>query len=146
MKEVTYNGTTYYEANVVPGYEITKFKINNAIEGTLTTTVTTVAAKLHEIAVTVNKPEPIEYNLSDNPNITINDDKEYILTGSGTGVTIKGNATVTLKDVTIKPSSNAAAIHITSDHTATLILEGTNTLTSGSNYSAIFPQQYSDLI
>lgn len=54
MKEATYNGTKCYEANVVPGYEITKFKINDAIEGTLTTAVTPQAAKLNGIELSAS--------------------------------------------------------------------------------------------
>ena len=56
MKEVTYNGTKCWEANVVPGYEIKKFKINDAIEGQLTTAVTPQAANVHEVKITVKNP------------------------------------------------------------------------------------------
>lgn len=52
MKQVTYNGTKCYEANVVPGYEITKFKINST-EGKLTNSVTSVAGNVHTITITV---------------------------------------------------------------------------------------------
>lgn len=54
MKEATYNSTKCYEANVVPNHEITKFKINDAIEGTLTTAVTPQAAKLNGIELSEN--------------------------------------------------------------------------------------------
>lgn len=54
MKEATYNGTKCYEANVVPDHVITKFKINDAIEGTLTTTVTPQAAKLNGIELSTS--------------------------------------------------------------------------------------------
>lgn len=52
MTPATYNGTTYWEANVVPGYPITRFKVNDA-EGTLTQTVTPEAGKWHEITISV---------------------------------------------------------------------------------------------
>ena len=52
MNPATYNGTTYWEANVVPGYPITRFKVNDA-EGTLTQTVTPEAGKWHEITISV---------------------------------------------------------------------------------------------
>lgn len=152
MHKTTSGSDTYYEANVVSGtlsatdaFQITADgKSTNA---TLNNGVTLTAGQLYEITVTVNKPAPTEYDLSMNTDITINDDKEYILTGSGTGhVTINGNATVTLNNATIEPSSAAAAIQINSNHTATLILEGTNTLTGGASYSAIFPKEGSNVI
>ena len=152
MHKTTSGSDTYYEANVVSGtlsatdaFQITADgKSTNA---TLTNGVTLTAGQLYEITVTVNKPAPTEYDLSMNTDITINDDKEYILTGSGTGhVTINGNATVTLNNATIEPSSEAAAIQINPNHTATLILEGTNTLTGGANCSAIFPKDGSNVI
>ena len=152
MHKTTSGSDTYYEANVVSGtlsatdaFQITADgKSTNA---TLTNGVTLTAGQLYEITVTVNKPAPTEYDLSMNTDITINDDKEYILTGSGTGhVTINGNATVTLNNATIEPSSEVAAIQIKPNHTATLILEGTNTLTGGANCSAIFPKDGSNVI
>lgn len=152
MHKTTSGSDTYYEANVVSGtlsatdaFQITADgKSTNA---TLTNGVTLTAGQLYEITVTVNKPAPTEYDLSTNTDITINDDKEYILTGSGTGhVTINGNATVTLNNATIEPSSAAAAIQINPNHTATLILEGTNTLTGGAGCSAIFPKDGSNVI
>ena len=66
MTPATYNGATYWEANVVPGYPITKFKVNDA-EGTLTQTVTPEAGKWHEITI----------NVEGDPGYTIDADGTY---------------------------------------------------------------------
>lgn len=47
-----------FEANVVPGYEITEIKVDG-VAATLTTTVTPVAGKLHETTIVV-KQKPTE--------------------------------------------------------------------------------------
>lgn len=129
MKEVTYNGTTYYEANVVPGYEITKFKINNAIEGTLTTTVTTVAAKLHEIAVTVGLPVT-EVNISDISETSYTVSGNVHLKGNGQAkdlkLTVEDGAKLILENVTLQPQTDGAAI--TCNGNATIILNEENSV------------------
>lgn len=57
MNECDYSGIgKCREANVLPDYPISKIKVNNAIEwADLTTSVTSVAGKVHEITIDVKK-------------------------------------------------------------------------------------------
>lgn len=71
MKECEYNGVTCWEANVVPGYGITKLQANGTDERNLSTTITPVAGSFY--------------------NITLNKDKGYTDEGNG-------NYTVTTAD------------------------------------------------
>ena len=63
MKKCEYNGVTCWEANVVPGYEITKLRANGTEERTLSSGITPVAGKFY--------------------NITLNKDKGYTDDGQG---------------------------------------------------------------
>ena len=53
MKKCEYNGTTCWEANVVPGYEITKLRANGTEERTLSAAINPVAGSFYNI--TLNK-------------------------------------------------------------------------------------------
>ncbi len=63
MKKCEYNGVTCWEANVVPGYEITKLRANGTEERTLSSGITPEAGKFY--------------------NITLNKDKGYTIEGDG---------------------------------------------------------------
>lgn len=129
MKEATYNGVKCWEANVVPGYKIEKFKINDAIEGTLTTAVTPVAAKLHEIAVEVNLPVT-EVNISDINETSYTVSGNVHLKGDGTSKNLKlivnDGAKLTLEGVTLNPQTDGAVI--TCNGNATIILNEKNSV------------------
>ena len=51
MKRCAYNGATCWEANVVPGYEITKLRTNGSEERDLSAAITPVAGKFYEITL-----------------------------------------------------------------------------------------------
>lgn len=124
MCKTTYSDGTYWEANVVPGYEIKSVRLNGTIECKITKSVIPDAAKYYnmEIGVTGGTYYPDEL-----PEIT--DDGEYTISGTGTKtITINGGSPkITLKDVTLTD----AKINITGG-SPTLIIQGTNTFTNGS--------------
>lgn len=102
MKECEYNGVTCWEANVVPGYGITKLQANGTDERELSATITPEAGKFY--------------------NITLNKDKGYTDEGNG-------NYTVTtaegLKAVADIANNNNLDINITLDKDITLTGEWT---------------------
>lgn len=55
MKKCEYNGVTCWEANVVPGYTITKLRANGTEERTLSTTFTPKAGVLYNITLDKDK-------------------------------------------------------------------------------------------
>lgn len=117
-----------YEANVVPGQQITAFQVNG-VDGTLDNGgITPLEAKVSTITLTVNvKLTPA------NP-ITITDDGEYTITGSGEQtITINGSPTVILDNVTI--SNDDIPIRIIGGE-PTLIIKGQTSLTTTSESAA----------
>lgn len=72
--------------------------------------------------------------------LTIEDDGEYTITGTGTkSVIVKGNATIKLKNANITGEGNAA-ISVESGN-PTFVLEGETTLTGGSEYAGLYNKQ-----
>lgn len=143
------NGTNIYEANVVRGKTIEKFKLNGGSWVNLSATVTPEKAKVHEISITVNeKVTEVNLNNLTGPH-TISSDGKYILTGSTTQrIIINADATVVLKGVSINTSSDGAPIQISGYHTATLMLEGNNNTIQSNveKYPAILPDQGSTVV
>lgn len=142
----------YYEANLVPGtlQKSEAFEIianNKSTKASLQSEVSLAKGKVHNVTITV-KQKVTEVNLNDlTSTYTISQGGVYILTGTTTHrITIKADATVILKDVTIN-STNGAPIQISGNRTATLMLEGNNnTLTAPQYYSAILPDQGSTVV
>ena len=147
----------YYEVLLLPGQVADNFiKIDVPDIGTYYYTpkaadgqsnLTLAVASCYTYDITVDAPKPTEINLNNaTEDITIDKAKEYILSGTTTHkVTISADATVKLKDVTITPTTGAP-IQISGNHTATLILEGTNTLTAPDGFSAIWPNEGSTVV
>lgn len=139
MKKTTYdNGVTYcWEANVVPGYTITKVKIGD-VECLLNNSgVTPVVGKWHQITINVEK-KPIDFSEGD---VIITNDGNYRITGDnsnkefiiqslsgGWGPTI--NATVTLENTTLESIFLTEASSATTIN-ATFIIKGTVTVSKG---------------
>lgn len=138
MKKVTYdNGSTYcWEANVVPGTKIEKFKINDAIEGTLTTAVTPQAAKVHEISIDV-KPMPVEIQPGEDGKFTVNaGDNVLIKDYTGTApIEVNGNATITIENV--KLSTTGTVMTVKDYVSVTLNVKGQNNEITATNGNGI---------
>jgi len=139
MKKTTYdNGVTYcWEANVVPGYTITKVKIGD-VECLLNNSgVTPVVGKWHQITINVEK-KPIDFSEGD---VIITNDGNYRITGDNSnkefiiqslsgdwGPTI--NATVTLENTILESIFLTEASSATTIN-ATFIIKGTVTVSKG---------------
>ena len=115
MKKCEYNGVTCWEANVVPGYTITKLMANGTEERTLSSAITPVAGKFY--------------------NITLNKDKGYTDDG-------QGNYTVTtaegLKAVADIANNGNLDINITLTGDITLTGEWTPIGTESRPYTGTF--------
>lgn len=100
MVETTYNnGTQCWEANVVPGNLISEFMLNSNVAGKLTTSVSPEAGKVHEIKIEVSQKR-IEAKPNNDGSYTINEGDNVYISGNVTGpITIKGTASVELKNV-----------------------------------------------
>lgn len=126
----------YWEANMVPGHEITQFQVNG-VEGTLTTPVTPTAAKVNTITLTVGEKginisdiTGTEYTVSGNVYL-IGDDKEHSLK-----LKLTEGANLTLKNVKLKPNEGGNVVTCNGD--ATINLKGDNSIISGSTNNDAF--------
>lgn len=114
MLPAEYNGTTYWEANVVPGYEITEIQLNGNTPCTLTSNVKPEAGNCHEITINVEGKD-----------FTVTED--YTIEGEHKPIIITGDYTVTFKDARIT-SDDRPIIKINDECHPTLVFEGTNVL------------------
>lgn len=108
-----------YEANVVPGQEITKFKVNSGEWVNLSKSVMPEKGRWHKIKIDVEPAGPTPIT----PGETITEG-EYIMTGTFTeGVTLNGDNI----NLIIEEASNTAttAIHVKGG-TPTITVKGTN--------------------
>lgn len=115
---VTYEGETYWEANVVPGHAIKKLYINKTTEGELNGDgITPIAAKVNTITLTVGNKEIIGGEIITEPG-------DYIMKGTITqSVTLSGDGiTLTLDGIS---STANNAIHITGGN-PTLVVKDTS--------------------
>lgn len=115
-----------YEANVVPGKVIERFKVNGGEWINLSNTVTPVAGYYYEISINVKqatlKPEGGKFTVNGG-NVLIKDH-----TGNEP-IVVNGNATITLDNV--KLTTEVTTVEINSGATVTLNVVGTkNSLTS----------------
>lgn len=113
MVKATYNGETFWEANVMPGCEITEIKVNG-YKSTLSTALISQVAKINTITLDTKPIIP-----EDAREITgeISDDGNYLVTGNYTKrITITaGSPNIYLKDanINVEDIRNDNAIHIT---------------------------------
>ena len=129
MRQATYNGQTYWEANVVPDVEIKDFRLNGNVNCQLTQTVMPQAGHVHEVNINV-KPKFSIVDNDGNPVDAGNINTDVTITGaSDQPITITGTCNVTLKDVSLNVGSGNA-ISITGG-TPTIHVQGTSSISSG---------------
>lgn len=103
-----------YEANVVPGKAIERFKVNNGDWVKLSNPVTPVAGNYHEITINAESKD-----------FTVTGD--YTIEGEHKPIIITGNYTVTFKDARIT-SDDRPVVKINDGCRPTLVFEGENVL------------------
>lgn len=139
MRQATYNGQTYWEANVVPDVEIKDFRLNGNVNCQLTQTVMPQAGHVHEVNINV-KPKFSIVDNDGNPVDAGNINTDVTITGaSDQPITITGTCNVTLKDVSLSVGSGNA-ISITSG-SPTIQVEGDNTITTAGSGAGIYVAQ-----
>ena len=115
MVKATYNGETFWEANVMPDCKITEIKVNG-YKSTLSTPLISQVAKINTITLDT-KPIIPEDAREITGDINISDDGDYVVTGECTGrITITaGSPNIYLKDanINVEDIRNDNAIHIT---------------------------------
>lgn len=125
--------TKYYEANVVPGYAITKVRINSSHEGKIAS-ITPEAAKLYSVTVEAYTKVPeIDLSTLSAPYV-ISDNKNYYFKGSGSHpIQVSGSGispTIYLNGVSMTVSENNA-IDIQGTANVSIVVSGSsNTITS----------------
>ncbi|WP_018666009.1 fimbrillin family protein [Bacteroides gallinarum] len=133
------DNTNIYEANVVPGKKIEKFKVNNGDWVKLSNPVTPVAGSYHEITITVNL-QTTDIDLSSG-NATISEDGNYRITGNNSGkgleINIPGSdwgtvlrSTIVLDNTTLE-SINMAETGYAGAAYVTFIIKGDVTVSKG---------------
>ncbi len=127
MHQTTYNGGKCWEANVVPGYTITEFQINNKTKGALSGTgITPEAATVNTIGLQVGTKE---INLDTYEGTTLTVRGKTTIKGNeqqkNLQVTVEPNTELTLQGVNLSYKGSAPVVF---KGNATLILEGVNTL------------------
>lgn len=113
MVKATYNGETFWEANVMPDCEITEIKVNG-YKSTLGTPLISQVAKINTITLGT---KPIVPENAQEITGEISDDGNYVVTGNYTKrITITGGSPhIYLKDanINVEDVRNDNAIHIT---------------------------------
>lgn len=132
MCKKVYNGNVCYEANVTPNLMLGQDAFQLNIGGTMvkcsTSSVTTQAAQVHIITLTINKEKVV--NVSDISETGYTVSGNVLLKGNGTSknlsLTVKSGAKLTLENVNLTPGNFV----ITCEDDATIILKGTNILSA----------------
>ena len=121
-----------YEANVVPGKTIERFKVNDGEWVDLSMEVTPVKEKIHEIGIDVKKA-PLQ---PENGQFTVNGGDVLIKDYEGTApIVVNGDATITLDNVEL--TTEGTAMEINNGATVTLNVVGTNNSLTSTNGSGI---------
>lgn len=126
-------GTECWEATVVPGKTIEKFKVNNGEWVALSTEVTPVKGQMHEITIDVKKAslKPVDgkFTVNGGDDVLI---KDYVGTEP---IVVNGNATITLDNVQL--TTDGTTMEINNGATVTLNVVRTNNSLVSTNGSGI---------
>lgn len=142
MVKATYNGETFWEANVMPGHVIKEFRLNGN-EGTLSDDgLIPVAGMINTINIKASKSPIPEDAIPISGIYSISDDRNYILTGKLDGCRIhieSGNPHIYLKDADISLNLNwKTPIYIINNSNTTIHVIGGNNTIKSDNSAGIY--------
>lgn len=130
----------YWEANVVPGYEITTFQVNGGECTLYNGGIMPVEAMVHTISLTVSERVIVDLTSESANSYTVNDGEYVLIDGKSQAlqkkIVINKGADVVLKNVNLTAPTSADAdrtahtIAVTGN--ATITLEGTNAIEGSS--------------
>lgn len=125
-----------YEANVVPGKAIERFKVNRGDWVVLSTPVTPEKGKIHEISIDVKKA-PLQPGEDGKFTVNAGDDvliKDY---SGPASIVVNGNGTATITLDNVELTTDGTAMEINNGATVTLNVKGTNNSLTSTNGSGI---------
>lgn len=131
-----------WEANVVPGKGITKFRVNGGDWVVLSNPVTPEKGKIHEISIDVKKAS---LKPGTDGKFTVNGGDVLIKDYKGSApIVVNGTATITLDNV--KLTTESTAMEINNGATVTLKVKGTNNSLTSTNGSGIGAHENCNII
>ena len=148
MREATYDGVKYWEANLRPGtlqannsFEVAKAE-GGPVRVTLDADVPITAGQVHTINISVNPVIP--ENATDITNVTgeISDKGDYVVSGErNTTINITGGSPTIYLDGATVSVSDGNAINITNNATPTIYVVGEGNTISSSNGAGIYVEK-----
>ena len=139
MREATYDGVKYWEANLRPGtlqannsFEVAK-EGGTPVRVTLENIVSITAGQVHTITISVNSVVPDDATVITDNTGNITDNGEYVVRGSDRTTPInitEGSPTIYLDGATVAVSSGNA-INITGGNPTIYVVGEDNTISSG---------------
>ena len=148
MREATYNGVKYWEANLRPGtlqannsFEVAKAE-GDPVRVTLDADVPITAGQVHTINISVNPVIP--ENATDITNVTgeISDKGDYVVSGErNTTINITGGSPTIYLDGATVAVGNGSAINITNNATPIIYVVGEGNTISSGNGAGIYVEQ-----
>lgn len=125
-----------YEANVVPGKEIKKFKVNDGDWVDLSTTFTPEKGQLHEITINV-KQASLQPGADGKFTVNAGDDVLIKNYSGPASIVVNGNGTATITLDNVQLTTESTAMEINNGATVTLNVVGTSNLLASTNGSGI---------
>ena len=141
MREATYNGVKYWEANLRPGYldANNSFQVANADGVRVQVTQARVdieAGQVHTIKINVGEAQPVEGEISDDGYYQVSGTFDQQITVTG------GNPTIYLEGASINVS-DGPAINITGGNPTIHVFGKNNTITSSNGAGIYVAESYS---
>lgn len=134
-----------YEANVVPGKTIERFKVNDGDWVVLSTPVTPEKGKIHEISIDVKKA-PLQPGEDGKFTVNAGDDvliKDY---SGPASIVVNGNGTATITLDNVQLTTGGTAMEINNGATVTLNVVGTSNSLASTNGSGIGAHENCNII
>ena len=149
MREATYNGVKYWEANLRPGtlqtdksFQVAKAE-GDPVRVTLDADVPITAGQVHTITITVNSIVPDNATIITDNTGNITDNGEYVVRGSDhtTSINITGGSPTIYLDGATVSIGDGNAINITNNATPTIYVVGEGNTISSSNGAGIYVEK-----